>query len=73
MRSLSRGVVVGALALPLAFAGAGLAAAHTGYGDEPHHHGHHHHAPKHWDFDWKFQWTHVSDDDNVIVNSGIIG
>lgn len=70
MRSLSRGVVIGALALPLAFAGAGLAAAH------PDHHGSakHHHAQK-WDWDWKFNWkhTHISDDDNIVVNSGIIG
>ncbi len=72
MRSLSRGLVVGALALPLAFAGTGLATA----ADSSGHEGHHKKPVSHnhdWDFKWNWKWTHVSDDDIKFENSGIIG
>ena len=69
MRSLSRGLVVGALALPLAFAGAGLATA----ADSAGHKGHDKPATHNHDWDFKWDWTHVTDDDIEIENSGIIG
>lgn len=69
MRSLSRGLVVGALALPLAFAGAGLATA----GESGGHEGHKKPVVHNHDWDFKWDWTQVTDDDIEIENSGIIG
>lgn len=80
MRSLSRAVVVGALAMPLAIGGAGLASADGG-----------HHESKcgknkcsttnNYDIDkkkelhymkWNWDWTFVNVSDNQVINAGII-
>lgn len=62
MRSFSRAVVVGALALPLAFAGAGLASATDDVCSN---------ASCNWS--WNLDMTAVSDDDQNLLNTGIAG
>lgn len=66
MRSLSRVVVAGALSVPLAFAGAGLAVAGGGHQDET---CTNYSCNWYWDHDHNF----VSDDDENVINLGIIG
>lgn len=64
MRSISRAIVVGALALPLAFAGAGLASAGGKGGDD--------HCVYYSCNTWWQNSTTVNDQDSII-NAGIIG
>ncbi len=77
MRSLSRAVVAGALALPMTFAGAGLAAACPDKADGNHHHKGDNHSKheKHtkWSWGWKWNQVNVSDNDKSVINAGIIG
>lgn len=66
MRSLTRVVVAGALSVPLAFAGAGLAVAGGGHHDE-------HCTDYSCNWSWDHDYTFVSDDDESVINLGIIG
>lgn len=67
MRSFSRAVVVGALTLPLAFAGAGLASAtDDAYTDGVC-------GSQSCNWGWDFDTTAVSDDDQNVINTGITG
>ncbi|MDR7301811.1 hypothetical protein [Haloactinomyces albus] len=80
MRSLSRAVVVSALALPLAIGGAGLASASGGDNGHNGDHGwdsyhsetHKKKVEKNFDWDWKWDWTYVNISDNKVINAGII-
>ena len=63
MRSLSRAVIVGALSLPLAFSFAGFASA----ADRDHHDNH-----CVWYSCNSFEFWHISDDDILVQNFGII-
>ena len=67
MRSLTRVVVAGALSVPLAFTGAGLAVAGGG----------HHSEEVCTDYSCNWYWDHdhtfVSDDDQSTINLGIMG
>ena len=65
MRSISRAIVVGAITLPLAFAGAGLASA----GEKG---GGHKHCVYYSCNTWWQNSTTVNDQDSII-NAGIIG
>ncbi|GAA2333556.1 hypothetical protein GCM10009854_06230 [Saccharopolyspora halophila] len=67
MRSLSRAVVVSALTLPLAFAGAGLASAGGG---GHHDQGGHKHCVYYSCNSWWQATTTVNDQD--VINAGII-
>lgn len=62
MGSLSRAVIVGTLALPLAFAGAGLASATDDVCST---------ASCNWS--WDHDTTVVTDDDQSAFNTGISG
>lgn len=63
MRSIARAVVVGAMTLPLALGGAGLASAGGWEGKCVDH--------SCWSSNWKWNWTSVEYDVSV-VNAGII-